>query len=131
MYGERLLEEVGERQNMQAALKQVRANKGSAGVDDMSVDELPDFLKVHWPEIKAQLLDGPYQPQVIKRVEIPKPGSQEQPQAGDSVCHRPADPASHSPSASVALGPDVFRVQLWLSAGAKCPSSRGPGSSLH
>ena len=77
MFGEHVMEEVVERHNMQAALKQVRANKGSAGVDGMSVDELPDFLKAHWPEIKAQLLDGTYQPQVIKRVEIPKPGSQE------------------------------------------------------
>jgi RNA-directed DNA polymerase len=76
IYGEPLMEEVVERRNMQAALKQVRANKGSPGVDGMSVDELPDFLKTHWLEIKDQLLAGTYQPQVIKRVEIPKPGSQ-------------------------------------------------------
>ncbi len=82
MFGEHLMEEVVERHNMQAALKQVRANKGSAGGDGMSVDELPDFLKAHWPEIKAQLLDGTYQPQVIKRVEIPKPGSQEKRKLG-------------------------------------------------
>ena len=77
MFGENVREEVVERHNLQAALKQVRANKGSPGVDGMSVDELPGFLKGHWPEIKNQLLDGTYQPQVIKRVEIPKPGSQE------------------------------------------------------
>ena len=52
MCHEYLMEEVVERHNMQAALKQVRANKGSAGIDGMSVDELPDFLKVHWPEMK-------------------------------------------------------------------------------
>ena len=67
---------------MQAALQQVRANKGSPGVDGMSVDELPDFLKAHWPAIKDQLLEGTYQPQVIKRVEIPKPGSQEKRKLG-------------------------------------------------
>jgi RNA-directed DNA polymerase len=77
MFGEHVMEEVVERPNMQAALKQVRANKGSPGVDGMSVDELPDFLKAHWPEIKDQLLNGTYQPRVIKRVDIPKPGSQE------------------------------------------------------
>ncbi len=77
MFDENVMEEVVERHNLQAALKQVRANKGSPGVDGMSVDELPDFLKGRWPEIKNQLLDGTYQPQVIKRVEIPKPGSQE------------------------------------------------------
>ncbi len=82
MFPEYLMEEGVERHNMQAALKQVRANKGSAGIDGMSVDELPDFLKVHWPEIKDQLLDGSYRPMVIKRVEIPKPGSQEKRKLG-------------------------------------------------
>ncbi len=82
MFGEHVIEEVVERHNMQAALKQVRANKGSPGVDGMSVDELPDFLKAHWPAIKDQLLNGTYQPQVIKRVEIPKPGSQEKRKLG-------------------------------------------------
>ncbi len=47
---------------MRAALQQVRANKGSPGIDGMSVDELPDFLKAHWPEIKDQLFNGTYQP---------------------------------------------------------------------
>lgn len=82
MFPEYLMEEAVERHNMQAALKQVRANKGSAGIDGMSVDELPDFLKAHWPEIKDQLLDGSYRPMVIKRVEIPKPGSQEKRKLG-------------------------------------------------
>jgi RNA-directed DNA polymerase len=77
MYGANLMEEVVERHNMESALNQVRANKGSPGVDGMSVDELPSFLKGRWPEIKDQLLAGTYQPQVIKRVEIPKPESQE------------------------------------------------------
>ena len=61
---------------MQTALRQVRANKGSPGLDGMSVEALPDFLRTHWPGIKHQLLEGTYQPRVIKRVEIPKPGSQ-------------------------------------------------------
>ena len=82
MFPEYLMEEVVERHNMQAALKQVRANKGSAGIDGMRVDELPDFLKAHWPEIKDQLLDGSYRPMVIKRVEIPKPGSHEKRKLG-------------------------------------------------
>ena len=77
MYGEHLMEELVERGNMWAALRQVRANQGSPGVDAMRVNDLPDFLQAHWPEIKEQLLQGRYQPQVIKRVEIPKPGSQE------------------------------------------------------
>lgn len=71
------MEEVCERRNMLAALKQVRANQGSPGSDGMSVNERPAFLKTHWPAIKAQLLGGTYQPQVIKRVEMPKPASRE------------------------------------------------------
>jgi RNA-directed DNA polymerase len=82
MADEKVMEEVVERHNMRAALKQVRANKGSPGVDGMSVDELPEFLKTHWPEIRDQLLDGTYQPLVIKRVEIPKPASQEKRKLG-------------------------------------------------
>jgi RNA-directed DNA polymerase len=82
MFGETLMEEVVERRNMLAALQQVRANKGSPGVDGMTVEELPDFLKMSWPAIKEQLLQGVYQPQVVKRVEIPKPGSQEKRQLG-------------------------------------------------
>ena len=56
------MDEAFERHHLHAALKQVRANQGSPGVDGMSVDELPDFLKAHWPEIKAQLFDGTEQP---------------------------------------------------------------------
>jgi hypothetical protein len=58
MFGETLMEEVVERRNMLAALQQVRANKGSPGVDGMTVEELPDFLKTSWPAIKEQLRQG-------------------------------------------------------------------------
>lgn len=70
---ERLMEEVCERENCQQALKRVKANKGSPGVDGMTVKELPDYLKQHWPAIREQLLSGTYQPQPVKRVEIDKP----------------------------------------------------------
>jgi RNA-directed DNA polymerase len=67
------MEEVCEAENLKDALRKVRSNKGSAGIDGMSVDELPGYLKLHWPEIKARLLSGTYKPQPVKRVEIPKP----------------------------------------------------------
>ena len=70
---ELLMEEVCERENCKRALKRVKANKGSAGVDDMTVQELPRFLQQHWPAIREQLLSGTYKPQPVKRVEIPKP----------------------------------------------------------
>jgi RNA-directed DNA polymerase len=53
-------------------LAQVKRNKGAAGIDGMSVDDLPAYLKEHWPAIRAQLLDGAYKPQPVRRVEIPK-----------------------------------------------------------
>jgi hypothetical protein len=71
MFDEHVMEEVVERHNMQDALNQVRAKKGRPGVDGMSVDDLPDFLKAQWPAIKDQLLHGTYQPQGIKRVRYP------------------------------------------------------------
>ena len=69
----RLMEEVCERENLKAALRRVKANKGSPGVDGMTVNELPDYLKQHWPAIREQLLNGTYKPQPVRRVEIPKP----------------------------------------------------------
>jgi len=71
--GERLMEEVCERENCKQALARVQANKGSPGVDGMTVHELPGHLKQHWPVIREQLLQGTYKPQPVKRVEIPKP----------------------------------------------------------
>ena len=70
---ERLMEEVVERENLKEALKRVKANKGSPGVDGMTVHALPDHLKEHWPAIREQLLSGTYEPQPVRRVEIPKP----------------------------------------------------------
>jgi len=70
---EPLMEEVCQRKNLEEALKRVMANKGSPGVDGMTVTKLPDYLRKHWPSIRQQLLSGTYQPQPVKRVEIPKP----------------------------------------------------------
>ena len=68
-----LLERVLERTNLQRALKQVRSNQGAPGIDGMTVDELPDYLRHHWREIRAQLVAGTYRPQPVRRVEIQKP----------------------------------------------------------
>ena len=70
---EKLMEEVCERDNCEQALKRVKANRGAAGADGMTVRELPQYLKQHWPAIREQLLQGTYQPQPVKRVEIDKP----------------------------------------------------------
>ena len=70
---DRLMEEICEPENLKAALQQVKANKGSAGIDKMTVDQLADYLKQHWPAIREQLLSGTYEPKPVRRVEIPKP----------------------------------------------------------
>jgi RNA-directed DNA polymerase len=69
-----LMQLVVARDNLFAALKRVRKNKGSPGVDGMTVDELPDFLRENWEAIREKLLAGTYQPAAVKRQEIPKSG---------------------------------------------------------
>jgi len=69
-----LLERALERSNMFRALRRVRRNAGAPGVDGMTVDKLPGYLRTHWPAIRAALLDGSYRPQPVLRKEIPKPG---------------------------------------------------------
>ena len=67
------MEEVCERENLKQALQQVKANKGSPGIDGMTVEELPGYLQPHWPVIREQLLNGTYEPKPVRRVEIEKP----------------------------------------------------------
>ena len=69
-----LLAQVLTRENMAMAWQRVKANKGSAGVDGLSIEKTADYLKTRWPTIRSELLDGSYQPQAVRRVEIPKPG---------------------------------------------------------
>ncbi len=69
-----LMEAVVAADNMRQALKRVRGNKGSPGVDGMTVDAVVDYLKREWPRIRQELLEGSYQPQAVRRVEIPKAG---------------------------------------------------------
>jgi RNA-directed DNA polymerase len=67
-----LMELVCERQNLQAALKRVRKNKGSPGIDGMTVIELADHLRAHWSGLREQLLSGTYRPSKVKQQLIPK-----------------------------------------------------------
>lgn len=68
-----VMQEVLSADNLRVALKQVQGNKGSPGIDGMTVAALPAYLQTHWCQIKEQLLQGRYKPQPVKRVEIPKP----------------------------------------------------------
>ena len=71
---EALMEEVIEPKNLNRAYQRVKANKGAPGVDGMNVDDLGGWLAEHWEELVASLLEGSYQPQPVRGVEIPKPG---------------------------------------------------------
>jgi RNA-directed DNA polymerase len=68
------MERVVERSNLLAALRRVRSNGGSPGVDGMTVEALPHYLRRKWPKIREQLLSGTYRPHPVRRVKIPKPG---------------------------------------------------------
>jgi RNA-directed DNA polymerase len=72
-----LMEEICDSENLKQALKRVRSNKGSPGSDGMTVNQLPKYLRKHWPEIREQLMHGTYQPKPVKRVVIPKEGGGE------------------------------------------------------
>ena len=67
------MEIICERENMRRALQRVRSNKGAPGVDGMTVDQLPGYLKRHWQQIKEDLLNGKYKPLPVRRKEISKP----------------------------------------------------------
>ena len=66
------MEAIVERENLRKALARVKRNKGAPGIDGMSVDDLAAYLKEHWPTTRDQLLAGTYEPQPVRRVEIPK-----------------------------------------------------------
>ena len=68
-----LMAQVMDRANLQRAWRRVRANQGAPGVDGLTVDEFPAFVRSHWPAIRQALLEGSYQPSPVRRVSIPKP----------------------------------------------------------
>ncbi len=71
---EELLELVVERSNVEAALRRVKKNKGSPGIDGMTVEALPTYLATHWSRVREEILVGRYQPQPVRRHAIPKKG---------------------------------------------------------
>ncbi len=71
---EGLLQKALSRENMVKAWKHVKANKGSAGVDNLTIEQTMEYLKNHWFRIRQEILDGQYRPQAVRRVGIAKPG---------------------------------------------------------
>lgn len=90
-----LMEEVLTKENMTKAMKRVEANKGAAGIDDMTVGELKGYLKQEWPRIRGELLEGRYKPKPVRRVMIPKAGGGERALGIPTVVDRLIQQAVH------------------------------------
>lgn len=95
LWGNLLMEEVLTRENMSRALKRVKENKGVAGVDEMTVDDLEPYLKQEWPRIRKELLEGRYMPKAVLRVKIPKADEGERPLGIPTVVDRLIQQAIH------------------------------------
>jgi len=95
LWGDLNMEEVLTRENMSRALKRVKENKGAAGVDRMTVEELEPYLKEEWPRIRKELLEGRYKPTAVLRVKIPKPDGGERPLGIPTVVDRLIQQAIH------------------------------------
>ncbi len=95
LWGDLKMEEVLTRENMSRALKRVKANKGAAGVDEMTVEELEPYLKEQWPRLRKELLTGTYKPMAVRRVMIPKPDGGERSLGIPTVVDRLIQQATH------------------------------------
>ena len=80
-----LLEEILSKDNIDLAIRQVKANKGSPGIDGMKVDEVEDYLRQHGEELYGRIRKRKYKPLPVKRVEIPKPNGSKRPLGIPSV----------------------------------------------
>lgn len=125
-----LMEAVVERGNLWSAYQRVVANKGAPGVDGIRVCEFKDWLKVHWPTVRAALLARRYMPRAVRAVQIPKPsgkGSRLLPSiARDTDAGGSADPTGGAASSATDLRARIFRVQLWfLSRPQRASGSQG------
>ena len=94
LFSDDLFEQMLQPANLQRAWRQVRANKGAAGVDGMSIDEFPAWAKSGgWETVKSELRSGRYHPQPVRRVKIDKPGGGKRPLGIPTV----VDPVIHQP----------------------------------
>lgn len=75
---------------MVMAWQQVKANRGAAGVDGMTIDEFPEFAREHWERIREELQAGRYRPQAVRRVLIPKASGGKRPSTALSSGHSPS-----------------------------------------
>ena len=128
---ERLMEEVCELENCKQALQRVKANQGSPGVDGMTVEELPVYLKQHELEIGEPLRSGTYQPQPVRRVEIPKPDGSGRRKLGIACVLDRFVQQAVLQVLQKRWGPDVLRTQPRFPTGAQCEASGARGAAVY
>jgi hypothetical protein len=122
------MEAVCERENCLRAMKRVKANKGSPGVDGMKVSELAGYLKQHWSAIRERLLSGSYEPQPVRRVEIPKDGGVRKlgiPTVLDRLIQQAGSGTRRSPSTATASGRSGRRIRRWRKRSSTCVRATG------
>ena len=126
----RLMEEICDRENLKEALRRVKANKGSPGIDGITVNQLDNYLEQRWSAIREQLLSGTYKPKPVKRVEIPKPDGGVRKLGIPTVLDRFVQHGGDAGSAT-AVGPNIFRSQLRFSTGTIGASGCSAGTAVH
>lgn len=124
------METVCSGENLETAWKRVRSNKGGPGVDGMTIDDAKGYLREHWPSIRFRLLEGTYQPQPVKRVEIPKPEGGVRKLGVPCVVDRLIQQALLQ-VLQEQWDPDVLRKQLRLPSGTLRSSGSSPSAMLH
>lgn len=127
--GDQMMEAVCEWSNIQQAVRRVKANHGSAGVDGMTVHQLPAHLRQHWPTIRAHLVAGTYVPHPVKPGRDPQTGWRE-PSPGDSDGAGSLSSASGPADSPRRLGSDLFGPQLWVSPRTIGASGGRAGAAL-
>jgi len=125
-----MMEAVVERENLKRAMYRVIANKGAPGVDDMTVDDLRGYIMVQWPRIKEELLEGRYEPQPVRKVEIPKPGGKGMHQLGiPTVIDRLIQQALHQVLQPI-FDPGFSESSYGFRPGEECPRRSTSSAAL-
>ena len=127
---EQLMEEMCDRENLVRAWKRVRRNKGSPGVDGMTIDDARDYLREHWPKHSVAVARGNLPAAAGQAGRNTQAGRRGQ-KTRRALRRRPTDPASLAAGPPEALGPDIFRAQLRLPTGTLRSSGGGPSATIH
>lgn len=123
-----LLEDVLASDNLAQAWKRVKANKGAPGIDGVTIGDFPDHARAHWPAVRQQIIEGRYQPQAVRRVEIPKADGGKRLLGIPTVMDRVIQQACR-PSAYTDIRPDILGVELRFPTRPQCTPGDQAGAA--